>query len=60
MPLPKQHPVYKTYIELRRSAARMDDYISQFPEGHENDAEVFVSILDKLKELIEAIPKEYR
>jgi hypothetical protein len=58
--LPKLHPVYKTYLELKRCSARLDDYISHFPEEKQNDVDLYMEISSKIEELISMIPKEYR
>jgi hypothetical protein len=51
--------MYKTYIDLKRSAARLDDYIAGFPE-EQNDADLYLEMHEKIKELLEMIPKEYK
>lgn len=58
--LPKYHPMYKTYIDLRRCAARTDDFIGNFPEEKQNEVDLYISIHEKILELIEMIPREYR
>lgn len=58
--LPKLHPVYKTYLDLKRCASRLDDYIAHFPEDKQNDADLYMEIHSKIEELIMKIPKEYR
>lgn len=60
MPLPKLHPVYKTYLELKRCAARMDDFLAQFPEDKQNDSDLYMQMYEKINELIEMVPKEFR
>lgn len=57
---PKMHPVYKTYIDLKRCAGRIDHFMVNYPEEMENEAELFLDLHKKLIEVIEMIPKEYR
>ena len=58
--LPKLHPIYKTYVDLKRCATRLDDYIAQFPEDKQNEADVYLEIHDRVREILELIPKEYK
>ena len=58
--LPKLHPVYKTYIDLKRCAARLDDYIAQFPESQTNEVDLYLEIYEQILELIEKIPRDHK
>lgn len=58
--LPKLHPVYKCYIDLKRCATRLDDFIASFPEDKTNEADVYLDMLGKIDQLLEMIPREYK
>lgn len=58
--LPKLHPVYKTYIDLKRCVSRLDDYIAQFPEAKQNEVDLYLEIYESIKEIMDKIPREYR
>ena len=59
MPLPKLHPMYKCFTDLRRCAARLDDHIGRSDEGEE-EIELYLGMLEKIKDIINDIPQQYR
>jgi Fe-S-cluster formation regulator IscX/YfhJ len=59
MPLPKIHPMRKTYVDLRRCAARLDEFLAQFDPEDTNE-EVYIDIYESIKELMEKIPEEFK
>lgn len=60
MALPRIHPLKKTYIDLRRSIVRMDEYLAQFDDEQSNDVDLYMSIYEDLRQLIKKIPKEHK
>ena len=58
--LPKLHPIYKCYIDLKRCSVRLDDFIASFPEDKTNEVDTYLDMLNKINEALELIPREYK
>lgn len=59
MALPRVHPLRKTYIDLRRSKVRLDEFIAQTDEEDAENAEIYLELYEGIKELINKIPKKF-
>lgn len=60
MALPRIHPLRKTFIELRRCAVRMDEFVARFDGEDTNKEDLYLEIYEKLKDLMDKIPNEYK
>ena len=55
--LPKQHPLNKTYVDLRRCEGRIDEYLTRY-SGEESD--LCIKLLDVIKQAKELIPNNHK
>ncbi len=59
MALPRIHPLRKTYVDLRRSKVRLDEFIAHIDEEDADNAEIYLELYEGIKELMNKIPKEF-
>jgi hypothetical protein len=50
----------KTLIDLRRCSTRLGEYIAQFPEDKQNEADLYLELCEEIERLMEKIPQEFR
>jgi hypothetical protein len=60
MPLPKIHPMKKTFVDLRRCVARMDEFTANFDSNDMNEVDLYMELREEIKTLMEKIPQEFR
>jgi hypothetical protein len=59
MPLPRLHPLTKTYTDLRRCEERLEEFISRFPEDKLNEADQYSELLETIKKAKSLVPSNY-
>lgn len=60
MPLPRLHPLTKTFTDLHRCEVRMEDFVARFPVEQMNEVDRYVEILEKIKEAKALLPKQFQ
>lgn len=59
MPLPKVHPLTKTYIELRRCSQRIEQFITCEADEQSNEYDAYLKLQELITEAMDMIPEEY-
>lgn len=59
MPLPKVHPLTKTFIDLRRCSIRLDQFIASEIDHDHDDYDFYLKLQELIKEGLDMIPEEY-
>lgn len=59
MPLPKVHPLTKTYIDLRRCSIRLEQFIASELDFDHDDYDFYLKLQELIKEGLDMIPEEY-
>lgn len=59
MPLPKVHPLTKTYIELRRCSMRLEQFIASEADEQSNEYDSYLKLQELITEAMDMIPEEY-
>lgn len=60
MPLPKVHPLTKTFVDLRRCAARLEQYVSYEISHDDDNYDLYLKLEELVKESLDMIPEQYR
>lgn len=59
MPLPKVHPLTKTYIDLRRCVIRLEQFMASEVDYSNDDYDFYLKLEELVKEALGMIPEEY-
>jgi hypothetical protein len=59
MPLPKIHPLRKTYIDLRRCSIRLEQFIASEIGHDHDDYDFYLKLQELITEAMDTIPEDH-